>query len=290
MKFWRHIIFWLVYCCYFYIQSISPWSLREFVNPETYRNALISMYCFVPTAIICAYPAMYVILPLYIERKKYLSAVFALTLLFLVAIGLNYFGARLYYRESHIRVNYPNPEFALGYLNAIWAMVASFVTMGIRITRKWFTQQREIEEIARQKARNELSLRKTSLHPGFLYSSLESIHQKLNRNDHMSSPMILLLSNILSYSLYESKTERVTLRSELSVVSEYISLEKMKGSGDIALNIDSRIDQENVLISPMAVLSVLQDDAMNPGRDGSTELSVKQKDEEITVSLSHDPA
>ena len=39
--------------------------------------------------------------------------------------------------------------------------------------------------------------------------------------------MILILSNLLSYSLYESKAERVTLERELNAVADLISLEKM---------------------------------------------------------------
>ncbi|MBL7699016.1 MAG: histidine kinase [Chitinophagaceae bacterium] len=290
MKASRHIAFWLVYCLYFYIQSISPWSLEEFVSADTYKNALTSLYCFVPISMLCAYVSMYVILPFFIERRKYLPAVFLLVLLFAVAICLNYFGAGTYYRITGLQVNYPHPEVVLGYLNAIWAMIVSLIAMGIRITKKWYSQQKEIEEITRQKTRNELNLRKTSLHPGFLYSSLESIHEKLNRNDSMSSSMILLLSNILSYSLYESKTEKVTLRSELNAVSEYITLEKLKGSGGIDLNVDDNIDPEDVFISPMSVLSVLQDDAGAHGRNQNTELVIKQKDEEITIAIHHEPA
>jgi two-component system, LytTR family, sensor kinase len=259
MKYGRHILFWLVYCSYFYIQSISPQSLEEFSDASTYRNAFISLCSFMPVCVLSVYVSIYLIFPFYIETKKYGRAIFAFMALFTAGFFINYEGANIYYYYSHV-VMYPSKgSVILGYLNTIWAMIISGIAVCIKVARKWFNQQKEIEAINRQKARNELNLQKNKMHPRFLYSSLDNIYADLKECKGYSSSMILVLSNILSYSLYESKTERVTLQRELNAVSEFISLEKMKGANEICLYVDANVEVESLLVPPMVILSVLHD-------------------------------
>ncbi len=71
--------------------------------------------------------------------------------------------------------------------------------------------------------------------------------------------MILILSNLLSYSLYESKAERVTLERELNAVADLISLEKMKGSDEIFVHVDQNIETQLLLVPPMLIVSVLRE-------------------------------
>jgi LytS/YehU family sensor histidine kinase len=207
---------------------------------------------------ICAYVSMDFILPRFIETKKYLKGAVAFTILFSAGTVINYFAATIYYANWGLPLTYSKSPVSLGYLNTIWAMIISVIALGLRITRKWYLQQKEIEEITRQKARNELELQKNSMQPDFLYSSLHSIYENLNESSNSSSSMILVLSNLLSYSLYESKTERVSLQLELNAVNDFINLELMKGCNEIQLEVDEAIDTDEVLIHPMAVLSVMQ--------------------------------
>ena len=90
--------------------------------------------------------------------------------------------------------------------------------------------------------------------------------------------MILVLSNLLSYSLYESKKESVTLQSELNAVADFIRLERMKTSNEISLEIDDNINIEEILVPPMVILSVLHD-------GHSKAISISQEDEELIISI-----
>jgi hypothetical protein len=279
MKYGRHILFWLVYCSYFYVQSISPQSPEEFSDPSTYSNAFVSLCSFIPVCMLSVYVSIYYILPHYIETKKYGSAITAFILLFATGTLINYQAARVYYYFTHV-VMYPSKgTIMLGYLNTVWAMIISGVAICIRITRKWLSQRKEIEAINRQKARNELNLQKNRIHPGFLYSSLDHIYADLKKNKGNSSSMILMLSNVLSYSLYESKTERITLERELNAVADYISLEKMKGSDEILVHVDENLATRELLVPPMLIVSALRE-----GFAGA--VAVKEDDENLIIEIS----
>lgn len=285
MKYGRHILFWFVYCSYFYVQSIVPQSLKEFTIAATYRNAFVSLCAFIPVCVLSVYVSIYFILPFYIETKRYGAAIISFVILFATGTLINYYGAGIYYHITHVVMYASKGKIALGYLNTVWAMVISGIAIGLKVTRKWFKQQKEIAAINRQKARNELNLQKNKIHPGFLYSSLASIHADLNESRGTSSSMILVLSNLLSYSLYESKTDRVTLQRELNAVNDFIALEKMKGVKEINLSVDECIESAVLLVPPMVILSVLQ--------DGSAETIIIKEDDEylfIKILMRENPA
>jgi two-component system, LytTR family, sensor kinase len=279
MKYGRHILFWLVYCSYFYVQSISPQSPEEFSDTSTYSNAFVSLCSFIPVCMLSVYVSIYYILPHYIETKKYGQAITAFIILFAAGTIINYQAARVYYHFTHV-VMYPSKgTIMLGYLNTVWAMIISGIAICIRITRKWLSQRKEIEAINRQKARNELNLQKNRIHPAFLYSSLDHIYADLKKNKGDSSSMILLLSNVLSYSLYESKTERITLERELNAVADYIALEKMKGSDEILVHVDENVATKELLIPPMLIVSALRE-----GFAGA--VTVKDDEQNLIIEIS----
>jgi len=279
MKYGRHILFWFVYCSYFYLQSIVPQTLEEFSVAATYKNAFVSLCSFIPVCMLSVYVSIYFILPFYIETKKYGRAIIAFVILFSAGTLINYYGAGIYYRITHVVMYASKGQIALGYLNTVWAMVISGIAIGIKVTRKWFNQQKEIEAIARQKSRNELNLQKNRIHPGLLYSSLDKIYTDLNQNNGSASSMILLLSNLLSYSLYECKTERVTLQRELNAVADFVALEKMKGMKEITVHVDENIEPSALLVPPMLILSVLH--------DGFCEsIVIKEDDENLIIKIS----
>lgn len=285
MRFARHILFWICYALYFYVQSIAPRSLEEFTAVSTYTNALISLCCFFPVCVLSVYTSINFILRLFIERKRYGRALIAFVLLFSLGTSINYFAAGIYFAESTIKTSDQKGALSLGYLNTIWAMIISGLAMGLRIGRKWYLQQKEIEEISKQKSRNELILRKNSMHPAFLYSSLGSIYDSLNRNSESSSSMILVLSNMLSYSLYESKTEYISLRAELNAVSDFIKLETLKNAGSYSLSIDDEIQQDELLIPPMSILSRLQNDFEQQPRSAQNSILIGETEDNLEVKI-----
>lgn len=277
----------MCYALYFFVQSIAPRSLEEFTSPTTYSNAFISLCCFLPVCMLSVYTSISLILPRFIEKRKYGGAVLAFVLLFSVGTSINYFAAGIYYTESTIKTDSQKGALSLGYLNTIWAMIISGFAMGLRIGRKWYLQQKEIAEISKQKSRNELILRKNSMHPAFLYSCLGSIHASLKRNDESSSSMILVLSNMLSYSLYESETDHISLKTELNAVADFMKLEKLKSARAYNLMIDDRIDEEEVFIPPMSILSRLQHECVTSSLNEPVTILISEADHELEVSIDY---
>lgn len=282
MKWVRHILFWAVYCTFFYFQSISPQSLQEFTAPATYRNAFFSLVSFIPVCVLYVYVSLYVIFPRFLENKLYLRAALSFILLFAIGTTLNYFAAALYYSLAHLTGKGP---LLLGYLNTLWAMIISGIAIGLKAVRQYQKEQKEINELLRNKTRNELNLTKRKMQPEFLYSTLDRIHTGLVSNDPSSSAMILTLSNVLSYSLYGTDAELISLEDELLAVEDIITLQIHAGR-TIELNVDDVIDKPEVLVQPMSIFSIVQNLFFSiKDLDGMITIEVAQPDDMILVEI-----
>src|SRR6185436_19079393 len=77
------------------------------------------------------------------------------------------------------------------------------IAAGIKFSKKWYLQQRENERLAKQKLATELQLLKTSIHPRFLLHSLNTVQRHIDNSSAQSPVLILQLSDLLSYLLYE---------------------------------------------------------------------------------------
>lgn len=256
----RHLLFWVIYCIYFFVQSITPFTDQSFQEWNTYRDALVSTYCFVPACILSVYAGLFFVWPYLLKKNRYLLALGAITGMFAADIFLNFFMSTLFYSQASYVLGDPGNAriMSLGYLNSIWAITLMGVAMGIRICKDCYLQQRENLQIARRKTRTELDLQKSRLQPAYLYSSLSSIHRGIVRGDDHADEMILRLSDVLSYSLYDSAEETVDLQLEVEAVNEFILLEQLKHRGRIRIKVDCTLENEGHRLPPMLILSFLQ--------------------------------
>jgi LytS/YehU family sensor histidine kinase len=70
--------------------------------------------------------------------------------------------------------------------------------------------------------------------------------------------MILKLSSLLSYMLYECKADLVSLEKELEVMKNYIDLEKERYGDNIEISLNVEGDVQNKQIAPLLLLPFLE--------------------------------
>jgi hypothetical protein len=247
----RHVIFWAVYCTYYYLQGISPDCVKELRGHDPFIYALNSVCCFVPACVLCVYVSLYVLYPR-LAGRKYGSFLLFFLLLFPVCVVINYFASSVFFAVS---LPYPTGQipfmrkFALGFLNSQNAMIAGSTALLIKLTRSWFLQRKENMELAR-KRKNSLRMQKSRIHPDLLLRWLADIRRQLKEGRGDASRKILHLSDLLSCWLYEDGNRAVPLTHEVNLLQKLMLLEEseMEVSGDVS----------NLRIYPMTLLPFLQ--------------------------------
>jgi len=106
----------------------------------------------------------------------------------------------------------------------------------LKLARDSFIRRQEEKEA-------ELKLLKAQLNPHFLFNTLNNLYGLSVVKSEKLPDLMLKLSDLLRYSLYETKEKFVALEKEIKYLQNYVSLERIRleDKTDIQLNINGTI-------------------------------------------------
>ena len=104
----------------------------------------------------------------------------------------------------------------------------------------------------------ELKLLKMQIHPHFLFNSLNTIYGFALKKGDEAPEMILKLSNLLDYILYQIEKPTVFLENEINHLEDYITLEKLRFHDTLQVNLIKQSAVENINIAPMMLIPFVE--------------------------------
>ncbi len=104
----------------------------------------------------------------------------------------------------------------------------------------------------------ELNNLKSQLNPHFIFNALNSIRALVDENPKNSKKAITQLSNILRNSLITDKERLISLQDELSVVSDYLGLERIRYEERLNVKMDVSPETLNYLIPPLMIQTLVE--------------------------------
>ena len=212
---------------------------------------------------LACYPLIYFILPEIIKRKWLkATAYFILLCSFLYAATYFLFWNVFSFIDSSSgssKTNYSVkrfwPALNLGLMN--FAKVATAAAI-IKYLKYWWLKQKESQRLEKEKINAELQLLKAQVHPDFLFKTLNNIYTHAASSSPRTSGMLLKLSDLLSYMLYECDSPLVPLEKEIAMMKEYMQLEKIRynDNPEIQVNIKGELDGKR--IAPFLLLPFIE--------------------------------
>ena len=147
------------------------------------------------------------------------------------------------------------------------------ITMLLKLSKSWFLVswlQKELMENEKQKAEVELKALKAQINPHFFFNTLNSIYSMALDKDERLPGTVLQLSDLMRYFLYGSRDNFIPLEKDLTVVKEYIALQKLRSNAQLV--IETKISGEIIdqQIAPLLLITFLEN-AFKHGAKGSTE-------------------
>jgi LytS/YehU family sensor histidine kinase len=147
----------------------------------------------------------------------------------------------------------------------------------------------EKSELQKDKTEAELNLLKSQLNPHFLFNALNSVKALVVLDPQVARDAIVKLSEILRFSLSISNRDSITIKEELEMVENYLSVEKLRFGNRFNYQIDcnTEIIQQKI---PVGVLLTLAENSIKHGISqlaGETELSIsiEQKNTELFMEV-----
>jgi sensor histidine kinase YesM len=258
----RHLVFWILFSLHFIIQNLMIGGPGEAKTSRTFLESASHFLYFLPIYLLSTYFFIELVLPQFLFKRRYTAFAFSFLVLFVASfVAICYAG--MFYLHNATGKPYSEIDFTANKYHAIVdGLFVPFmlfgIAAGIKFSKKWFQQQRENEKLAKQKLATELQLLKTSIHPRFLFHSLHTVEKHINNSSTQSPALILQLSDLLSYILYENDKNWVELEKELEIIRGYINLEEKSFDDNLVLKTEFPANTNNTFIVPCILLSFVE--------------------------------
>jgi hypothetical protein len=139
-------------------------------------------------------------------------------------------------------------------------LIASFILgLIIKVVRDVATKQLNAAKSSAAHSESELQLLQSQISPHFLFNTLNNMYG-LSITQHEKIPSLLLkLSDLLRYSVYEANKSFVPVKDELAYIMNYIDFEKMRIGDRLALTTDIEdFQQSDAKIAPMMLIVFIE--------------------------------
>jgi two-component system LytT family sensor kinase len=275
----RHLLFWLAYICYQTLRE--SWQNSDHFSFELYPQLLTN----IPLDIIFSYLNLYVLMPLFYYKRKYVQYVLILIILLLInGILARYFTWSIWngWDKLHNPVAYlsENKNFYIPVRilrNAIETYPVIAATMLIKLMDNSFKQEKQLREIEKEKFTAELGLLKAQINPHFFFNTLNSLYGLTLKGSEQASKVVLRLSDLMQYMLYEASATKVLLKDEIKYLENYISIEQMRFAERLELSFQHSGDIEGKLISPLLLLPFVENAFKHGIEDNSGWITINLK-------------
>ena len=246
-----HLAFWvmvvLVYTVFFSRKSENFWLTFFFIGLLT------------PVTILATYFLNYLLVPLYLLRRKYVrfGLYFAYTLLGMVYLNMVILVVTFISMADYNWSNMNPLIVDIPFIMSAMLMVV-FMAAAIRLVFLWFDAERNNQRLMLEKLDAELKFLKAQIHPHFFFNTLNNLYYLTLEKSDNAPDVVLKLGELFNYMLYECTPRLVPLEKELAQVRNYIDLEMLRYEDrlDVEVNVTGEIKGQ--MIAPLLLINLLE--------------------------------
>jgi two-component sensor histidine kinase len=158
-------------------------------------------------------------------------------------------------RPEETRQSRPIPPFANFLIMSI--LVVGFDT-GLRSSLRWIEVENEKVRLEKENVATQLVLLRNQVSPHFLMNTLNNIHSLIDINSREAKEGIIKLSKMMRYLLYETETEKTTLKREVEFLESYISLMRLRFNEKVRITLNLPASIPDKTIPPFIFTSLIE--------------------------------
>ncbi len=212
------------------------------------------------------YPLIYLLLPKLLMKGHYVSFVICSFVLLLMSTAVVYFG--FVYVSPFIQHYFgwsgKDPRTTIQLIQCAFDITLfncptiGGLALGIKLFMGWYVRQEKTAQLATAKATVELQLLKAQIHPHFLFNTLNNIYAFTLSASPKAPQMVKKLSGLLRYIIHECNQPRVPLEKELTMIRDYMELERIRYEEQMDMTIDIRGNTEHKMIAPLLLIPFVE--------------------------------
>lgn len=238
-----------------------------------------------PVTIVISFVGSYYLLPQYLMRNK--VKLFALYSIYTLIVSFFFTNVSILY--TTIFLEYLNPQRTIVLIRTlplinVGIYFVSLLHFGCHLVFFMVESSLKQEEMKSKFLETKLLLKeqelkslKAQIHPHFLFNTLNTLYGLALQKSDDTPDMILKISHLLDYILYQIEKPLVPLSEELSHLRDYIDLEKMRigETADIRF-VSTLADEHDIQIAPMLLIFFVENSFKHGSyRDGKLSIDIE---------------
>jgi two-component system LytT family sensor kinase len=246
IKIMLHLFYWIVFCLFAGLVSFRLAYGFGFIA----QNVLAFLYNLVWAGI--QFYAFYFFFYRLIEKQQYVNY-FIWSVI--VSVSLSVAMSLLFYTLMKISFGYTLMEFlpqivGTFIIGQTGSLLKGFIS--------WFEDTQNKQKIEKLLLQNELDILNAQLNPHFLFNTLNNIDSLIHSNPGKASELLIILSAIMRYMLYEAKKTKVALKGEIIHYQNIIRLQLLRLEDPSRVQFKVDVEDESVRVAPLLFLPFLE--------------------------------
>jgi sensor histidine kinase YesM len=186
---------------------------------------------------------------------RYLLAALGVTVIasLIIMISFSFFTRH----QADWKAHEHHPEWI--FIGSLFPSILSCaVSASYRIIRDRNRTEQQMKERENEHLKSELTFLRSQVSPHFMFNVLNNIVSLSRKRSEMVEPVVIKLSQLMRYMLYESGEDKVALDKELEYLQSYVDLQMLRFGNDVKLELDIRNKCEPVSIEPMLLIPFVE--------------------------------
>jgi hypothetical protein len=249
--FWfGQFLFWAFMSAYFYTNMSKLQYLADDLRLHTY---------FLPD-IFYTYTVSYYLVNKFLSRGRltgFVAALISVTLLtYIVFLLLRFWDYNMFNAAVDKR------------LLLVWTYSIKFTTLGppvicamflsLKLFKNYHRKAEENKMLISENTRSQLGQLKAQIHPHFLFNTLSNIHSFAMTRPAVAGELVSKLSDTMKYMIYECEAGHVDLDKELKMIRDYMTLQSVRYSNALNMNVDVSGEPHQKKIAPLFLIPLIE--------------------------------
>ena len=234
-----HIALWIIFGLYLiFISNDSPFSWFNI------SNVIIALVFF---AFYVYFNAIYLI-PNFLKQRSVLTY---FLLFFTSALILTPLRSLVYYLRFWGMADLQNEVLSSQWFTFLSFLIVGGVTTTAKIVINWVEDQRRMRELEKENLQSELKFLRSQINPHFLFNTLNSLYALTLKKSDLAPEMLIRLSEIMRYMLYDCNEPKVLLEKEVKFMGNYVELERLRYGEDVEIDFKLEGEIQDQKIAPL---------------------------------------
>ena len=265
----KAVLFYLLYWLFFLV-VFTLYRYFLLTHAKTFSNIILLNYALLPnivylfTAALSIHLIIEKILPWYYSGEQYIGFSILIMVVSLASPLVGFLIAKFVVNEyiTEKESVYTVSHYIATVMKYIFCLAP---LVFLKTTEHLIKKESSRREVETAKLESDLKLREAELRllrgqiqPHFLFNTLNNLYSLSIHHSEKTSEVIIKLSDLLNYIIYDCHSERVKIESEIDFLKSFIELEQIRHDESLKLSLSIEGNYDDKYIAPMLLHTFIE--------------------------------